>query len=306
MKPIVSQILIALGFAGTLATAGPVSTLYITAGDQQELFLVQGSTVTQEPAVQAEEYALAVRDTVRTLGLGDFFGVVGNEYTLAGTPMAATYTNSFGSQMLDGTTDGVFNYAVQFGSARVVRFGLDWADPTVVATGLDPDTIGITYDTYDGTFWTASRLANTIYHFSSNFALLGSFTAPGGPSGLAFDPADGTLWAIARRTGAGIRLDQYSTSGALLSSFFPLGLQAANPYGAEFALIPEPTTLVLAAFGALSLTILRRRYLARRGCGRGAKRMRIRVPNKPDAANPAMALWLTIEDRRRRVADLER
>ena len=29
-------------------------------------------------------------------------------------------------------------------------------------------------------------------------------------------------------------------------------------------------------------------------------------PNKPDAANPAIALWLTIEDRWRRVADLER
>jgi len=29
-------------------------------------------------------------------------------------------------------------------------------------------------------------------------------------------------------------------------------------------------------------------------------------PNKPDAANPAMALWLTIEDQWRRFADLER
>jgi len=30
------------------------------------------------------------------------------------------------------------------------------------------------------------------------------------------------------------------------------------------------------------------------------------MQNKPDAANPAMTLWLTIEDERRRVADLER
>jgi hypothetical protein len=29
-------------------------------------------------------------------------------------------------------------------------------------------------------------------------------------------------------------------------------------------------------------------------------------PNKPDAVNPAMALWLTIVDQWRRVADLER
>ena len=30
------------------------------------------------------------------------------------------------------------------------------------------------------------------------------------------------------------------------------------------------------------------------------------LPNKPDSANPAMPLWLTSEDRRRRVADLGR
>ena len=29
-------------------------------------------------------------------------------------------------------------------------------------------------------------------------------------------------------------------------------------------------------------------------------------PNKPDAVNPAMALWLTIEDQWHRVTDLER
>jgi hypothetical protein len=28
--------------------------------------------------------------------------------------------------------------------------------------------------------------------------------------------------------------------------------------------------------------------------------------DKPDAVNPAMTLWLTIEDQRRRVTDLER
>jgi hypothetical protein len=30
------------------------------------------------------------------------------------------------------------------------------------------------------------------------------------------------------------------------------------------------------------------------------------LPNKPDAVNPAMTLWLKIEDQWRRVADLER
>jgi hypothetical protein len=32
----------------------------------------------------------------------------------------------------------------------------------------------------------------------------------------------------------------------------------------------------------------------------------IKRPNKPDAVNPAMALWFAIEDLWRRVTDLER
>jgi hypothetical protein len=32
----------------------------------------------------------------------------------------------------------------------------------------------------------------------------------------------------------------------------------------------------------------------------------MKAPNKPDAANPAIAVWLAIEDQWRRVADLER
>jgi hypothetical protein len=34
--------------------------------------------------------------------------------------------------------------------------------------------------------------------------------------------------------------------------------------------------------------------------------MRIGSPNKPDAVNPAMAVWSAIEDQLRRVTDLER
>lgn len=34
--------------------------------------------------------------------------------------------------------------------------------------------------------------------------------------------------------------------------------------------------------------------------------MEVATPNKPDAVNPAMTLWLTIEDQWRRVTDLER
>src|SRR5947199_10847448 len=97
--------LLLLASEGAFAAVGPASTLYVTAGDQQKFFLIQGSTVSQNAEVHGEEYALAVGTTVRTLGAYNFLnGGLGNEYSTTGTSMTATYTNSFGSQMLDGTT----------------------------------------------------------------------------------------------------------------------------------------------------------------------------------------------------------
>ena len=238
-----------------VAIAGPLSTLYLTAGDNQLWFTVQGNTVTQLPEVHQYEYALAVRNTVRTYSGYPFS--IGNEYTLAGAPLATTYANGFGSQMLDGTTDGTFNYAVQWNQGKVVRFGLDWTSPTVVASNLDPDTIGITYNPFDGTFWTASRQQTRIYHYSSSFSLLGSFVTAGAISGLAFDPADGTLWGL--NANAGNRLDQYSTGGVLLSSLSDTQIANANTLGAEFALIPEPATTSLLGIGGLMMLRLARR-----------------------------------------------
>ena len=127
----------------------------------------------------------------------------------------------------------------------------------MVKTGLDEDTIGITYNPFDGTFWTASRFSNTIFHYSSSFSLLGSFAASG-PTGLAFDAADGTLWAINQNVGN--RLDQYSTGGTLLSSLSNAQLGAVNTLGAEFALaVPEPTATALVGIGGLTMLGIRRR-----------------------------------------------
>src|SRR5689334_15089172 len=243
---------------GGMALAGPVSRLYLTAGDQQTWFIVQGNTVNQLPEVHAGEYALAVQNTVRTLNVTGGAGLLGNEYTLAGTPLGATYANNFGSEMIDGTTDGRFNYAVQWNFGTVVRFDLNWSSPVVVATGLDGDTIGITYNPSDGTFWTASRQTSQIYHYSSTFSLLGSFATGGGPTGLAYDPADGTLWTLNQSVGN--RLEQYSTGGTLLSTLSSGLLAGVNTLGAEFSLVPEPTAPTLLGIGALAmLRAVRRR-----------------------------------------------
>ena len=48
--------------------AGPISALYLTAGDQQHIDVIQGnSVINQFNEVHSAEYPIAVNTTVRTL-----------------------------------------------------------------------------------------------------------------------------------------------------------------------------------------------------------------------------------------------
>src|ERR1051326_9422068 len=86
--------------------AGPVSKLYLTAGDQQMIWVVQGTSVVNSWTAQNQhEYPLEVSNTVRTLGR--FSGEPGSEYTLAGAFTGTSYPFPFGTgpELLDGATD---------------------------------------------------------------------------------------------------------------------------------------------------------------------------------------------------------
>jgi hypothetical protein len=112
---------ICLAVAPTEAFAGPVSPLYVTAGDQGNNWILQGNTAslfTQAHSTNGGEYAVAVSGTVKTLGNGNTgeHGL-GSQYTLAGASTGVDYTypaSLSSTAFFDGTSDGRFNYAVDF------------------------------------------------------------------------------------------------------------------------------------------------------------------------------------------------
>ena len=247
----------------SLASAGTISTLYLTAGDQARLVAITGVTVQtfdQAPNTHGglgDEYAIAVLGTIRTLGNGNQGGDVtesysGAEYQPDGTPTGVNfaYPLSTGGAFYDGATNGVNNFSVDYNTGAVYQFNLDWTNPVLLfaANALD---IGITYDPVNQSLWIVPYSGTDVRDYSLAGALLTSFTASAPVYGLAMDYADNTLWADGHGT-----LYQYSRTGASLSSFGD-GL-AQNTLGAEFAFLdaspastPEPGTAMLALGGLL-------------------------------------------------------
>lgn len=115
-----------------------------------------------------------------------------------GTPTGASYLNTVECCFRDGTTDGVYNYAIRddFGGNVVSRFVLDCTNPEAVDyrlnfSGTLGEFSGMTWDLRDNTFW-----------FSGGGGLLANASASGdllslllldvdlASTGLAFDSAD--------------------------------------------------------------------------------------------------------------------
>ena len=260
----------------SLASAGTISSLYLTAGDQGQIVAITGVTAqifTQAPNTHGgfgDEYAIGVPGTIRTLGNGNQGGdgtesFSGSEYLLDGSFAGVNYAyplNTSGD-FYDGATNGVNNFSVDYTSGAVYQFNLDWTNPVLLfaANALD---IGITYDPVNQSLWIASYSGTDVRNYSLAGALLTSFTAGAPVYGLAMDYADNTLWADAQGT-----LYQYSRAGASLSSF-DYGV-TQNTLGAEFAFLdaspaspaPEPGTAML-ALGGLMIAAFRKGGWTRR------------------------------------------
>jgi hypothetical protein len=244
---------------------GPVSMLYAMnygefgGGTTVGLDLFQGVSETSYPTGNGLDICIGVAGgDVRTMGYTG--GYSGSRFNLAGGPVAGgPYANTIAnSQLHDGTSDGSFNYSVDYTTGDVIEFDRNWGSPNVLfnATSRLPGAGWITMNATDGSFW-ISQWGNTddrVMHFTHTGTLLSTFNSGlTGWAGLALDPVDGTLW-----TSNGTNsLYQFSQTGTLLQS--PSYSISGQFYGMEFETtsLPEPATLTLLGIGAVFL--MRRR-----------------------------------------------
>lgn len=246
-------------FAAVSSTAfAQTSPLFINQRDNGMVVVQGGSVIRSWDTVNPGENALAVSDTIRTAqSLID-----GHEYDLSGNPLGSSYQIPavFG-RYYDGTTDGVnYNYAMVYNDpeafGQLHRFDRSWEN----IEPLDHGGSGffaraVTFDPATETLWHSSIAIRSGLLWLRNIDLAGnpldSFTVPGSEAyaaevtGLAFDPADGTLW-VGQFSSSVIR--QVDQAGMLLTSFEVPGISEA--FGMEFA-VPVPSTASFQGLGFL-------------------------------------------------------
>ncbi len=262
--------------ASPAAAVGPLSTLYVTnygelgGGTVTGLDLIQGVTANSYPTSFPLGINIAVYGDVRTMGYSN--GNMGERFDLAANPLpGGPYANSIaGSQLHDGTSDGSYNYTVNYTTGDVLRYDRNWANPVVQfnVSGTLPSAGWITMNVSDGSFWISQWGGpDVVNHYTNSGTLLSSFNSGIlGSVGLALDSLDGTLWM----GDSNLVLHQFSQAGAPLQSI-GYGLQGSW-YGMEFdtQIAPEPSTATLAAIAAIVLT------------GIAAMRRRRRSPHHAD------------------------
>lgn len=232
------------------------SELYLTTYERTEAYVVQdGEIVRQFNCLhQYDGPALVVQDSIKMLG--QYGGQVGHEYDLFGALLGGEYPNPQWTDCYDGATDGVQNWTIahnHFDDFPLLVSDADWGG-LQVAFVPQRRSSGVTYDMSSDTLWVTNCIGNSdrVQQYDLDGNLLSEFAVsiPGG-YGIAWDPADDTLWIPA--SWGGNHLFQYDKQGNFLQEVNVPGL-SDRVLGAEFR-IPEPTSaaLLLVCLGGLAL-----------------------------------------------------
>ncbi|MBS1718001.1 MAG: PEP-CTERM sorting domain-containing protein [Armatimonadetes bacterium] len=255
-----SLLLASLAMCSSALAVGPTSTLYImnygefAGGNEVGLDRVQGAGEAGSTTGNNLDICPAVWGDVRTMGYADTNS--GSRFDLVGSPLVGgPYTNNIpNSQLHDGTTDGTYNYSVNYTTGDVLQFDRNWANPTVLFNPLGPNTTGyITMNVADGSFWLSQfGGSDLVEHRTHAGALISSFNSGVfNEVGLALDPVDGTLWMSV--FDGGHTLYQFSQGGAFLQTqSFNLN---GTWYGMEFNtnVTPEPATMSALLLGIAAI-----------------------------------------------------
>lgn len=209
----------AVVLALTGAASAQTSTLYVSDGATTSA--VQGGVLQNQWDTYNHEFGygnstFAVAHTIKIVGR--IPSQYGREYDLLGNSTGNTYYGPLQDDSIrnDGAGDGTHNYAVNGNSLQVYQFDTDWQNSIPLFTPVAQD--GLTWDGSNNSLWVSTYGDTTIRNYAMDGTLLFSFAGDTVyNSGLALDPADGTLWAISPPGGDQFNFRQYDRLGNLLA-----------------------------------------------------------------------------------------